>query len=98
MTIPNLNNKLLSDVFIHITKTPTAPITESGLPLKVEIEDPSGQIKFSAELITFARCKPSELGSIITYASHGIDRDQFLTQLADQSSDLAVYVYRKIQA
>lgn len=106
--IPNHNNKLANNVFIHIDAAPTKPIMASELPFKLIIQESietnksslemlSGParapISFEAEMIDFMRINLKDIGSAFTFMSHGIDREAFIKQMP--SEQIAIYIYKK---
>lgn len=113
MLLPNSNNKLDNDVFIHIAEAPARPILESELPFHVQITEivkseltPEEMVAgckiqqpkiFEADMIDFKRCELHEISSIFTYLSHGISREQFLKQNGSVKQ-LAIYIYKKREA
>lgn len=95
----NYNNRLATDVFIHIAAAPGS-ISESKLPVPVMVEE-IGTAIFPAELIDFARCHLYELNSITTYLSHGKSREEFMKDYLsidghDQLDQIAIFIYKKI--
>jgi hypothetical protein len=110
MNLPNSNNKLENNVFIHIAAAPDKPILESELPFHVQInevvktelsfQEIAAGIKtvqakvFEADMIDFKRCELHEISSIYTYLSHGIDREKFLQENKGVQK-LAIYIYKK---
>jgi hypothetical protein len=114
----NINNKFSSDVFIHITKAPDSALLESNFPIRVLVEEistaaaPAGLETpveatkaippFEADIIDMARYYLSELGSLVTYPSHGVNLKIFIENyLKDHpgghNDQLAVFIYRRVK-
>ncbi len=101
--IENLNNKLECDVFIHLASEPGRMILGSELPLQVMVDDGKGK-KFEAELVDLLRIDNLLfIARVLTYASHGMDRDGYLQMKKKAEGDnwmnnqVAAYVYRKVK-
>lgn len=105
--IPNYNNKLNCDVFIHIAGAPVKPLLASDLPITVMVheEHTGGEHKeFGAELIDIAAI--DNIGfvpGVITYGSHGMDSAEFRKMMAAKDAKYtdkkwAVYIYKKVKA
>lgn len=101
--IENWNNKLECDVFIHIAQDPGRMILGMELPLQVMVNDGKDRM-FEAELVDLLRIDNLEfIPSILTYASHGVDRDGYLQMKKKHDgekwlqNEVAVYVYRRLR-
>lgn len=112
--IPNQNGKLTAQLFGHISFAPTIidpvkhipvprGIPERDLPIAFTIQDPENKVtSFTANLITFARCKLIDLSSIETYLASGMERNEFIQKFISENpscnyqSDVAVYIYEKL--
>lgn len=95
LTIPNYNNKLACDVFVHIAPAPKVAVTQSDLPKRFKIN--SDKQEFEAELVELIKFKFGRIPSILIYASHGMDADNFYHSSTNinMQDDYAVYVYKK---
>lgn len=103
LIIPNSNNKLQCESFLHIAARPSKVILASDLPQKFIIQDKSETpaVKFEAELVDILPTVICDLPSVITYAASGMDYLKFQEQYIKQNivhtklDEVAVYIYRK---
>lgn len=108
----NHNNKLNNDVFIHIAAAPAKPIMESALPFKYLVAEkqlsdqadsmamlegaPKPAKPFEVEMFDLVRCRLTDLNSMSTFQSHGVDRATFL-QANKHLGNIAIYLYRRVE-
>ncbi|MES2590880.1 MAG: hypothetical protein V4608_03260 [Bacteroidota bacterium] len=100
---PNHNNKLATDVFIHIGIAPK-PILESNMPQPYRIQEVASNgnktmleiiasgpspdpVSFDVEMIDFVRIDLWKIGSALTYISHGVDRETFIEIMRQDNQD-----------
>lgn len=99
--IPNYNNKFSGTIFLHIAKTSGETIPSAAFPIPIMIKESETAKPFAAEVIDIARLFLFEVGSVASYASHGMDREQFIEFIIardpkiELTDKFAVYIYRK---
>ncbi len=100
ITIQNQNNKLNSNLFLHIAPAPSKPLLESNFPIEVHINEHSAagpvgfgnlnavsvpSLSFDAEIIDIARIKLNQLSSLITVPATGMCSMDFIQQYKQQN-------------
>lgn len=96
LAIPNINQKLQCNMFIHVALAPKRSVLDTELPIRYKIK--SDDQEFEADMIDFLRIKLKDLPSVITYPSHGIPAHEFrqARNTVHPDTEYAVFIYKKV--
>jgi rRNA processing protein Gar1 len=100
----NFNNKLCCPFFIHLDVAPAQGIPESVLneTIYTIVTEDDSHPPVKAKLVDLARLELGKVSDVITWQSHGMTTQQYLSYLEERGTEIksedkmSVYLFQQI--